>query len=74
LALAASPFETATTARWSPSRRARELAAAGGDGDLARERLAEARQLLDANGIVLDPDDAFEFDALALRFSRSPPR
>lgn len=57
------PYERAMTAL-----NAAALAAAQGDNDLARERFAEARRLLAEDGIVLDPDDAFELDALAERF------
>jgi hypothetical protein len=60
----ADPYEHAMTA---PDEAA--LAVARGDHDRAREQLAEARRLLDANRIALDPDDAFEFHALATRFS-----
>jgi hypothetical protein len=45
------------------------LAAAKGDDERGRERSAETRLLLDENEIVLDPDDASEFAALASRFS-----
>jgi hypothetical protein len=45
------------------------LAAARRDDERARKRFAEARRLLQDHGIVLDPDDASEFDSLAARFS-----
>ena len=45
------------------------LAAARGDDEGARNRFADARRLLHDHGIVLDPDDASEFDSLAARFS-----
>ena len=45
------------------------LAAARRDDGRTRSRIAEAGRLLDDNRIVLDPDDASEFNALAARFS-----
>lgn len=45
------------------------LAAARRDEGRARNRFAEARRVLDDHAIVLDPDDASEFDLLAARFS-----
>jgi len=45
------------------------LAAARQDEEQARKHFAAARRLLDEHGIVLDPDDGSEFDALAARFS-----
>ncbi len=62
---AADPYEHAMTALNEAA-----LAAAGGNDGQARERFAEAQRLLDDNAIVLDPDDAFEFDALAARFNQ----
>lgn len=53
------PYEHAMTAL-----NAAALAAARGDDELARARFADARRLLAEHRIVLDPDDAFEFDAL----------
>jgi tetratricopeptide (TPR) repeat protein len=40
------------------------LAAARGDVAAARQSFDAARRLLEAHGVVLDPDDAFEYDAL----------
>lgn len=57
------PYEHAMTAL-----NAAALAAARRDFAAAREQFAEARRLIEGNGIVLDPDDAFEFDGLASRF------
>ena len=45
------------------------LAAARQEEERARERFAEARRLLNDHRIVLDPDDASEFELLATRFS-----
>jgi hypothetical protein len=56
------PYELAMTAL-------DDAAPARCEDQLARERLDEARRLLDEHRIVLDPDDAFELDALASRFS-----
>jgi tetratricopeptide (TPR) repeat protein len=57
------PYEHAMTAL-----NAAALAAAKREDGLARERFAEAQRSLEKNEIVLDPDDAFEFSALASRF------
>jgi tetratricopeptide (TPR) repeat protein len=57
------PYEHAMTALNEAA-----LAAARRDEQRARRRFVEAGRLLDDNGIVLDPDDASEFDALAARF------
>ena len=43
------------------------LAFAGGDRDLAADLLGRTQATLDASGIVLDPDDAFEVDWLCAR-------
>ena len=60
----ADPYEHAMTALNEAA-----VAAARRDDERARKRLAEAGRLLGDNGIVLDPDDASEFDSLAARFS-----
>ncbi len=60
----ADPYEHAMTALDEAA-----LAAARRDDGRARSRIAEAGRLLDDNRIVLDPDDASEFNALAARFS-----
>ena len=59
----ADPYEHAVTALNQAA-----LAAARRDEEQARKRFADARRLLDDNGILLDPDDAFEFDSLAAHF------
>ena len=60
----ADPYEHAMTALNEAT-----LAAARRDEERARQRFAEVRRLLEDHGIVLDPDDASEFDLLAARFS-----
>ena len=45
------------------------IAAARHDDERARLRFADAGRLLHDHGIVLDPDDASEFDSLAARFA-----
>lgn len=57
------PYESAMTAL-----NAAALAAARGEDAAARAAYEETTRLLDENGIVLDPDDAFELAALADRF------
>jgi tetratricopeptide (TPR) repeat protein len=59
----ADPYEQAMTALNEAA-----LAAARREVGIARERFAETRRLLEEKRIALDPDDAFEFDALATRF------
>jgi tetratricopeptide (TPR) repeat protein len=57
------PYESAMAAL-----NAAALAAARGEDAAARAAYEETTRLLDENGIVLDPDDAFELAALADRF------
>jgi len=57
------PYERAMTALNEAA-----LAAARGEDEAARRRFDETLHLLEADGIVLDPDDASELDALAARF------
>jgi tetratricopeptide (TPR) repeat protein len=45
------------------------LAFAHGDRDVAADLLGRTRATLDASGIVLDPDDAFEVDLLRARLA-----
>jgi tetratricopeptide (TPR) repeat protein len=60
----ADPYEYTMTALNEAA-----LAGARRDDERARQRFAEARRLLKEHGIVLDPDDASEFDSLAARYS-----
>lgn len=60
----ADPYEHAMTALNEAA-----VAAARRDDERASERFAAARRVLDANGIVLDPDDASEFQSLGDRYS-----
>ena len=53
------PYERAMTALNEGG-----LAAVRGQDELAREKLAETKRVLAEHGIVLDPDDAFELQAL----------
>lgn len=58
------PYERAMTALNEAA-----VAASRQEEERARNRFAEARRLLDDHRIVLDPDDASEFESLAARFS-----
>lgn len=60
----ADPYERAMTAL-----NAAALAAAQRDDERARQRFAEARGVLAEHKIVLDPDDASEFESLSARYS-----
>jgi tetratricopeptide (TPR) repeat protein len=62
-ATSTDPYERAMTALNESA-----LAAARGEDDRARASLEEASRVLADHSIVLDPDDAFELDALAARY------
>lgn len=62
------PYEHAMTALNEAA-----LATARGEAETARARLAEAKRLLAEHDVLLDPDDAFEYDAVEAALL-APPR